>query len=424
MTPEPGGLDYVLANSSARVLRGNVEITRAVIDSCPAHVAHRFTSGVLNDISKLKMSLQERLLNELEVQLLGGRPQESMSWCAVSHSDKGKSEIHIIVALMDLVFGKLVNPYVDRIDRMRYSAWMDQFNFLNGLQSPSQCLRIEPPFNHLRIPKEDVDFLRSVWLQVQKWVKEGNVRNRVELGVFLAASGYKVRLDKFSGGPLEQPEIIGPSGRKLRLTGSVYYHIDFGTSAAIPLDLKDKKAVSQHVANLAGIISERMDYRAYWTIGRLYGSHAQKALGKGKARERLEELNAGKLRSIRLAKARETFDYEHLLKVAKLLESGHEPRILSLDRGQKTSSINAQTAITPDAAGLKDSADEPKQAAFVRLESPEPAPAEADTPAPVGRAPEADPAQRERGISPANDGRKKSAKASRTANRDDLPQEI
>ncbi len=122
------------------------------------------------------------MLDELEIQLLGGRPKESMSWCAISHSNKGKSEIHIIIALMDLLFGKLVNPYLDRIDRMRYSAWMDQFNLRNGLKSPSQCLRIEPAFEYLRnVKTEDVAFLRSVWVQVQKWVENGDVRNRVEL---------------------------------------------------------------------------------------------------------------------------------------------------------------------------------------------------------------------------------------------------
>ena len=67
--PEPGGLSYVLKNTTAVVLRGNVEITRAVIQSSPANMAHRFSSGVLNDMAKLSSTVEEQLLDELEIQL-------------------------------------------------------------------------------------------------------------------------------------------------------------------------------------------------------------------------------------------------------------------------------------------------------------------------------------------------------------------
>lgn len=88
MNPDPGGLDYVLKNPTAEVLRGNVEITRAVIESSPANMTHRFTSGVLNDTEKLSSTVEKKLLDELEHHLLAGRIRESMAWCVIRHRDK------------------------------------------------------------------------------------------------------------------------------------------------------------------------------------------------------------------------------------------------------------------------------------------------------------------------------------------------
>lgn len=225
-------------------------------------------------------------------------------------------------------------PYVDRIDRMRYSAWMDQFNLIHGLKPPSQHLRVEPPFDHLRKSNEDVDFLRLVWLQVKKWVDDGDVKNRAELKVRMDASKYKVRWQNNWGGPLEQPEIIGPKDRKLRLSGSIYYSPNFGLPDGIPLDLNDKEAVAKHLANLQQTIDERMDFRAFWTIGRLYGKGEQDRLGKRNASERLRKLNAEKLRAMHLENAKKGLNISNLESVVNQWQSVMEPKTPSRESTQ------------------------------------------------------------------------------------------
>ena len=366
--PEPGGLDYVLKNPTAVVLRGNVEITRAVIESSPTNMAHRFTSGVLNDTAKLSSTVREQLLDELEIQILAGRLRESVGWCAISHSDKGKSEIHFVIALLDLLFRKLVNPYVDQIDRMRFAAWRDQFNLLHGLTLPSQHLRVEPPFDHLRKATEDVDFLRLVWLQVKKWVDDGEVRNRAELKVRLNASKHMVRWENNWGGPLEQPEIIGPRGRKLRLSGSIYYSPNFGLPAGIPLDLNDKESVAKHLANLQRTIDDRMEFRAYWTIGRLFGKREQERLARGKASERLQKLNAEKLHSMRLKNSKEGLSIARLEGVVKLLQSDIDHKTPSQEGSPIINSVDGSVLINPPAM------DDPKESSdgTISVASPQP----------------------------------------------------
>ena len=421
MNPDRGGLDYVLDNPTAELLRGNVEITRAVIDSSPANMTHRFTSGIVNETENLSPSIVEQLLDELEVQFLGGRIRESMAWCAIRHSNKGKSEIHFVIALMDLLFRKPVNIYVDRIDRMRYSAWRDQFNLRHDLTLPSQHLRVEPPFDHLHKATEDVDFLRLVWFQVKKWVDDGDVKNRAELKVRLNASKYMVRWENNWGGPLEQPEIIGPKGRKLRLTGSIYYSPNFGLPAGIPLDLNDKKAVAKHLANLQKTIAERMDFRAYWTIGRLYGKCGQLRLVQGKANERLRKLNAEKLRSMRMGIAKRGLRLAHFDDFANLLQSGMKSVIPSRGSSQINTPAGTIGLVNPpEPDHPKDSADGTNQEILLQPEPPEPTPAKDDISAPAAMpAQNADQAPGTASASPANHSGNQSPKVSQNPMDDD-----
>ena len=64
VNPEPGGLDYLLRNPTARVIRGNPEITQAVIDASPPRMAQRFTAGVLNGCPPMMNAKKEQALIE------------------------------------------------------------------------------------------------------------------------------------------------------------------------------------------------------------------------------------------------------------------------------------------------------------------------------------------------------------------------
>ena len=70
---EPGGLDYVLNNDTAKVLRGAPDFCRWVIASTPSTLAQRFTAGVINDLKDLPDAKNEDLLDEFEDFLLAGR---------------------------------------------------------------------------------------------------------------------------------------------------------------------------------------------------------------------------------------------------------------------------------------------------------------------------------------------------------------
>jgi hypothetical protein len=288
--PEPGGIAYVMRNPTARVLLGDPVITQAVINSTPSYVRQRFTAGVACEEKRLS-SLQESLIADtLDYHLRGGRPAEAVANCMVAQSDKGNSEIHFVGAHMDLAVNKVVNPYIDRIDRHRFRAVTELINLRYGFEDPMDRCRVEPLWDHMRINNTDKEFLKRVWQDVHDGVKNGLVHNRNELAAFLGAKGYLVRSQKHDGGHLAQPVIQAPSGRQLRLKGSIYYTPDFGDTHAQQFNRNDPLSVANRIKQLEWIIRQGLEFRAYWTIGRLFGKSAQEGVDKGAALHTLDTL--------------------------------------------------------------------------------------------------------------------------------------
>jgi hypothetical protein len=288
--PEPGGLKYATRNPTARVLRGDPVITQAVIDATPAYVRHRFTAGVVSEATKLDAAQENVIADNVEYHLRGARPEEAVSSCLIAHSDKGKSEIHFITPRIDLLCNKIVDPYVDRIDRHRFRAVTEFINLKFGFDNPLDNRRIEPPWEHLRIANDAKEFLFRVWQEVHAAVEKGTVCNRRELAAFLLSSGYQVRCQKHDGGDLAQPVIQSPGGKQLRLKGSIYYTPEFGIKPMKVIDKSNPDAVAVRLKELEEEIRMTMDFRAHWTIGRLFGRYAQQGIDKGCASRVLNTL--------------------------------------------------------------------------------------------------------------------------------------
>jgi hypothetical protein len=291
-SPEKTLLEYLLENPSARVIRGNPETTQAVIDMRYPGTAQPFTAGVLYGCTWLGLENEQRLINELQIQLLAGRPADSMPWCVVAHGYNVKC---FVIPNFDPVFGKVVHPYVAQIDRCGLLAWAEHYSLRHGLPSPNDHFRVEPDFGHLRIASVDVAFLRHVWQQVHDWVRAGVVRDRMDLELWLMATGYRVRCNKHTSGPLEQPVILGPRGNLLRLTGSIYYRPEFGQKPAENHNLNDPQVLKKRLGELREAVLKRLDFRAYHLVGRLFGSREQLRVRHGTARHHLKSLIDQKL---------------------------------------------------------------------------------------------------------------------------------
>ncbi len=326
VNPEPGGLAYLLKNDTARVVRGNPKITQAVIDASPPRLEHRYTAGVLNGCPPMGTKQEQALIDELEIQLLAGRARESMLWSVIAH---GEGEKHFVIPNFDPVFDKVVHPYVDRIDRHGLRAWVEHYSLRKGLPLPNDRLRIEPGFSHMRITKEDVEFLQQIWECVKFWVTRGLMKTRDELLPLLSGAGYIVRCDKHAGGRLAQPVVVGPRGNLLRLTGSTYYRPDFGRESPPMIDPNDPEYLSKRLAVLHEKVTKRLDFRAWHLIGRLFGSDEQSRVVDGASKKHIHDLIQEKLRSeMRALRAFPPVNLAHLIKVADAHKAGLQPVIL------------------------------------------------------------------------------------------------
>lgn len=358
---EPGGIVYLLANPTARVVRGDPEFTKWVIDHSPTGLRQRFSAGVISDLTRLDRRHDDKLLDELQKLVLAGRPESAMVWCVIEHTDKGKRELHFVIVLFDLLFAKLVHPYIDRIDRHGFSAWVEYVALRHGLEITSEKLRIRPPFEHLRIRRCEIEFLTEVWGKVHGWVQAGDVACRHDLEIHLAREGYCVRFRTRKGKPLQQPVIIGPDEKKLRLKNSIYYCSEFGSPCVKPIDRTDPQAVKARIAELRQIIINRMDFRAHHLIGRLFGVREQRLVALGKARQRFKELLDRKLEA-----GRHADQLWHRIDLNRIWKE------VELNQSKKTSAICEPEKEAVSAPGLakRETVEAPLNAPIGIVESP------------------------------------------------------
>ncbi len=110
-----GPVDYLLGKDrqreQARVLRGNPEHVRELIDGCD--FARAYTSGVLSfqepDIADAEKS---RLMDEWEHTLLTGLDRDQYACLWVEHRDKGRLELNFVIPNIELQSGKRLQPYL------------------------------------------------------------------------------------------------------------------------------------------------------------------------------------------------------------------------------------------------------------------------------------------------------------------------
>lgn len=296
---DQGGIDYLLNNTTARVLKGSPELIQFLL-TCPPGRGQRFLAGVLSAPLDTPDPVMKAARWDLEFQLRAGLPPQSLLVLWVEHRDKGRQEDHFIVLHLELLTRKKYYPYIDRIDRHRMKYWMEHFNLHNGLPDDGNRLRVKPDYTRQRLATDDKDFLMKVWETVDKAVRVGIVTNRYSLIEFLRAEGHSIRPVTHAGNPLEQPVIHNGSGKPLRLRGSVYYHKDFSPELLCKLTTRptpEETAIRLEV--LRKEILAGLEFRAHHTIGRLFGQPEQHSTKRGAARTRLQQLMDAELQKNR-----------------------------------------------------------------------------------------------------------------------------
>jgi len=288
---EQGGVDYLLANPTAKILKGDPDITRLLIDSLPAGSGQRFTAGVISEITKVTATTRQYARMEAEDQMRGGLPGGSLDFLWVRHKDKGRKEDHFLVPHLELVTGKKYTPYLDRIDRYRIRSWVEKFNLLHNLPDPNSIIRLIPDYSRSRLSANDQALLMKIWELVDAQIKADNVTDRTEMVAFLRRTGYIIRDTTFAAKPLQQLAIARPDGTPLRLKGSYYFRADFNAEMlSAPRMECDPEFVQKRIQELERTIRDGLEFRAFHSIGHLFGRGAQQGVEKWHAKKNLQHL--------------------------------------------------------------------------------------------------------------------------------------
>lgn len=137
-------IQYLLGRDGQRegatVLRGDPKMLEAVIDSLAAQGRRAYTSGVLSFGELVTDSVKENCMQAYD-RFLGADGAANLATLWVEHTDKGRTELHFVVANLDLDTGRSYTPYLDRFDRHTRDALDDFLTAKHGGADPDDPRR-------------------------------------------------------------------------------------------------------------------------------------------------------------------------------------------------------------------------------------------------------------------------------------------
>ncbi|WP_447261511.1 relaxase/mobilization nuclease domain-containing protein [Serratia marcescens] len=190
-----GPVDYLLGKDrqrdDARVLRGDAERTRELIDGC--NFARAYTSGVLSfqeaDIAEPEKA---RLMDEWEQTLMTGLDKDQYACLWVEHQDKGRLELNFVIPNIELQSGKRLQPYFDRADRPRVNAWQTLTNDRLGLRDPNDPAYRRPLTQASDLPRDKQQAAEKLTAGLMNLMAQGAIRSRQDVVTQLESIGLTV----------------------------------------------------------------------------------------------------------------------------------------------------------------------------------------------------------------------------------------
>jgi len=137
---EAANLDYLLGKKQrkgkfrGRVIAGSAAPVRALVANSKAK--QRFFSAVLSDPdTKLKLDVIEAVVEETLTEYRLGLPPQRVAVFAYQHFSHN-TEVHLLFVELDLLTGKKFQPYIDRLDRTRFTLFQELLNVKYNLTMP------------------------------------------------------------------------------------------------------------------------------------------------------------------------------------------------------------------------------------------------------------------------------------------------
>jgi len=231
-------LDYLtgyLVNGEARatrpeVVRGDPKAVAKVIDALP--FKRRYSSGVLSFAAEDRVTpqTQAEIITRVEDSLFAGLSRDRRSIVWIKHTDKGRTELHFVVARVDLGTRKSLNlapptpASRDLIDTLRTSINL-RYGFRDpndpackkDVSVPSHIAKAEAQAKRLgRSPKPDIR--QAITDRLLERARAGQISGRADVIDFLKREGFTITRSGTNYLTVVCPE----SGERVRLKGNIY----------------------------------------------------------------------------------------------------------------------------------------------------------------------------------------------------------
>jgi Relaxase/Mobilisation nuclease domain len=186
-----------LRENPPELLRGDPETAAALIDSLG--FAQRYTSGVLSFTEEDAVLLEHfpeirfELIDSFERDfLVPGMDPNRLSMVWIQHRDHDRTELHFVVANVDLETGKRFPAYFDRADRTRLASWQDVENLSRGMDDPRDPDRRRAIDHAKKLPQEKADLAAALEKMIAQKCGRGELEDRAAIVDFIRAKSLEV----------------------------------------------------------------------------------------------------------------------------------------------------------------------------------------------------------------------------------------
>jgi len=256
-----GVLDYMLGQDrdreQAKVIRGDEEITGALIDSI--NYARNYTSGCLSfSESDISESQKEEIMQSFENTLLAGLDEDQRNFLWIEHKDKGRLELNFVIPNVELKTGNRLQPFYSRADKELVNTWQEIQNIKHKFSDPNDPSKRRSLSMAHNTPKLIEEAKKSITEGLMTLAQNGIVKNRDDVLLAFKEAGFEITRETEKSISIKNPD--NPDGRNIRLKGFIYER-NFKLS---PEFQKDLRATSEDFKNSS---RERLE-RAESELGR------------------------------------------------------------------------------------------------------------------------------------------------------------